>query len=116
MKTGVDDKIEMGHLERILALKDKPAPQWAWLPQVEPAAPERLILKNISGAPSRRFALVNNQTLAGGDTAKVRIGKTNVTVRCVQITESSVIVQIGDAKEPTELFLENSAQPVPLGH
>jgi hypothetical protein len=115
MKSGVDDKLDPAHLDRLLALKESPAPQWAYLPQVEPPAPDRLILKNISGAPSRRFALVNNQTLAGGDTAKVRVGKTNVTVRCLQITENSVLVQIGDAKQSTELFLENKNAAVPLG-
>jgi hypothetical protein len=36
---------------------------------------------------------------------KVRVGKTNVTVRCLEIRGNSVVVQLEGSNEKKELFL-----------
>jgi hypothetical protein len=60
----------------------------------------QLALKGISGSENRRFALINNQPLAAGETAYVRIATGQVKVHCLEIRENSVIISIeGDPKE-----------------
>jgi len=65
----------------------------------------QLALKGISGPANRRFALINNQPLAVGETAYVRIATGQVKVRCVEIRESSVIVSVEGDPEQKELRL-----------
>ena len=54
------------------------------------AVPNRLTLKGISGAPGHRFALINDRTLEKNEEGKVRVGKTNVVVRCLDISDHSL--------------------------
>lgn len=65
----------------------------------------QLALKGISGPANRRFALINNQTLATGETAVVRIGNGQVKVHCWEIREDSVIVSVEGNPEKRELRL-----------
>ena len=64
------------------------------------------MLRSISGTAQRRFALVNDATLAKGDQAKVRVGNTNVVVQCLDITDTSVVLNVNKSGERTELFLK----------
>lgn len=70
--------------------------------------PDDLMLKGISGTPNRRFALVNNQTLATGDRAKVRVGTTNVLVHCLEIRDTSVLLTLDGENQPRELTLRTN--------
>jgi thioredoxin-related protein len=75
-----------------------------------PAPPQRyteLVLKSISGAKNRRFALLNNQTLAAGESARVKLGDTEVKVRCVEIRERSVVVAVEGQESWREVFLRD---------
>jgi hypothetical protein len=108
MKTGVDTKIEVADTSRVLAVKAREAPTLVWQPQVTTPAPETLTLRGISGTPNRRFALVNDRTLTKNEVAKVRIGNTNVAVRCLEISQDRVILQINDSPEKTELRLKST--------
>jgi hypothetical protein len=67
--------------------------------------PDVLTLKGISGVKGRALALINDQTLAVGESGKVRVGTTNVLVRCIEIRNDSVLIQIGESKEQRELSL-----------
>jgi uncharacterized membrane protein YsdA (DUF1294 family)/cold shock CspA family protein len=67
------------------------------------ALPRGLKLKGISGTPSSRFALVNNRTLARGETAVVNLADRSVSVLCVEIRESSVLINVDDAPTTYEL-------------
>src|SRR5581483_6868463 len=61
-----------------------PRPPPAYDP-VSPATPTRyseLALKGISGAKNRRLALINNETLMVGETAKIKIQDSRVEVCC----------------------------------
>ena len=63
-----------------------------------------LTLKSISGTGSKKLALINNQTFALGETAKVRLGDGEVKVRLEEIRDKSVIV-IVEGKGRKELGL-----------
>jgi len=107
IKTGVDEKIDGANTGRVLVRKrdDKPV-SVAWQPVKPTAVPDTLVLRSISGTPQRRFALVNDATLAKGDQAKVRVGSTNVVVQCLDITHTSVVLNVNKSTERTELFLQ----------
>ena len=70
-----------------------------------PAPPQYgdLALKGISGAAGDRLALINNQTLSVGETAKVKVRDARVDVTCKEIREDSVLIVV-DGKV-TELKL-----------
>ena len=93
-RSGADQRIDKSDIARVLNLQKDTAPILAWYPPAPPTSvPDTLQLKGISGTPSRRFALVNDCTLQKDEQAKVRIGKTNLVVRCLEITDRSVILQ-----------------------
>lgn len=110
---GEDSWLDKDKLERLLALKDAAEPASAIEPlwqrtTVPTPVPDHLVLRSLSGPAGRRLALVNNQTLARGEEARVRVGLTNVIVRCLEIRERSVLLRIGGRPEPVELFLPAS--------
>ncbi len=60
----------------------------------------RVRLNGISGTASRRFALINNQPFSVGEQKRLVLGaSTNLLVRCVAITGSSVQIQENDSKD-----------------
>lgn len=66
---------------------------------LEPApipVPDKLILKGIVGVGAGKMALINNQTLSVGESGKVKIGRTTVMVRCLEIGTNSVLIAVGD--------------------
>jgi hypothetical protein len=65
----------------------------------------QLSLKGISGPTNRRFALINNQPLAAGETAYVRIPGGQIKVQCWEIREESVVISIEGDPEKKELRL-----------
>lgn len=74
-------------------------------PTAPPPRYTDLVLKNISGTKDRRFAILNNQTFAAGDTAKVKLHDGTVNVRCLEIRDSSVVVTIDGQSEQREIKL-----------
>ena len=105
----------------ISAMKQAAPVKWrtpgaATLPQAEAqpparapvtAAPRRtdLQLTGLSGTAARRFAIINNQTFAAGETARVKVRDGTLSLLCQEIRAQSVLVQIDGAKETQELFL-----------
>ena len=75
-----------------------------------PALPQRyteLVLKSISGTKKRRFALINNQTLAVGESARVRLEDSEVKVRCLEIRDRSIVVAVDGQEGSREIFLRD---------
>jgi hypothetical protein len=112
---GEDSWLDKDKLERLLALKAAPDAgtplEPLWQRTVVPTpVPDTLVLRNLSGTGNRRLALINNQTLAKGEEARVRVGQTNVQVRCLEIRERSVLLRIGGRTEPMELFLSSDTR------
>jgi hypothetical protein len=113
MKYGEDDRLFPADLDRIrridttrqTARVSRPAnagpPPAAALTPV----PDQLTLVGISGTGKRRLALINDRALAENEEAKVRVGETNVTIRCVEIRVDSVVIQVVGAEEKQELPL-----------
>jgi hypothetical protein len=104
IELGVDSWIDKDNLERVINLKDNPSDQTSAIPPwqqttVPTVVPPTLVLRGVSGTSNRRFALVNDRTLEIGESAKVRVGDSNVVVRCVGIDDVAVTLEIGATKE-----------------
>ena len=69
----------------------------------DPQYDQDIVLKGISGIPDRRFAVINNQTLGKGETGRIKAGQKSVTVKCLEIKERSVVVQIEGIEQPKEI-------------
>lgn len=110
IERGMDSWIDKDQLEQVIKLKDKSSDQPVGVPlwqqaTARTAVPQTLELRGISGSGKRRFALVNDKTLEIGESAKVRIGTTNVIVRCLVIDETSVTLSVGDSGDRRTLTL-----------
>ena len=66
-----------------------------------------LTLKSISGAGSKRLALINNQTLAPGESGKVLLNNGEIKIRVEEIREKSVIITIEGKPDRKELSLKD---------
>jgi protein disulfide-isomerase len=83
-----------------------PQPAFVPIPPAQPMHYGELTLKGISGANNQRFALINNQTLAVGETAKVKVHDDRVEITCVAIYKESVLISIGGNKMELKLRQE----------
>ncbi|MGN6553833.1 MAG: protein DA1 [Verrucomicrobiota bacterium] len=72
------------------------------------AGPETLMLKGVSGTKNQPLALINNQSFTIGESGKVRLGKTNVTIRCLAIRPDSVKIKLVESGEEHELTLPSA--------
>lgn len=128
IKNGEDTVITMADIDRIRFVKDgvtAPSPAATvnavlYMPTPAPSpVPDTLTLKGISGVGQHRFALINNATLETMERGRVRVGQTNVVVRCLEIRSNSVVIEILQqagvggqgrpfvaGKEKKELFLD----------
>ncbi|MSU57880.1 MAG: protein DA1 [Pedosphaera sp.] len=117
MKYGVDPRLTGIDLTRVRKVeipdsaKDKPAaPVFAAVPvrATPPPAPETLTLKGIMWSPTRPMAMINDHTFALNEESKVRLGQSNVVVRCVAIRQDAVVIRVGGSSEPQTLTLGKS--------
>jgi len=70
------------------------APEFVPIPPATPIRYEQLALKGISGAANRRVALINNETLMVGETAKIKVKDTKIEVTCKEIRANSVLLMV----------------------
>ena len=115
VKVGVDPEIERENLKRVLVLREaqsEPAePPFAFAVAAPPRpAPTNLVLKGLSGSKLRRFALINDGTFAVNEQGKVRLGESNVVLRCVAIHDDAVTVHVSGESAPRRLPLKASNQ------
>ena len=54
-----------------------------------------LVLKGISGSSDSRLAIINNHTFGVGDEANIVTPQGPIHVRCVEIKDSSVVIESG---------------------
>lgn len=85
--------------------RGEPSPLFGGAAAAPPTRFTNLVLKSISGPANRRLALLNNQTLAVGESAKVQLDERNVKVRCQEIRAKSVVVQVEGEPETREVRL-----------
>jgi len=108
-KLGIDPEIDPEHLERIVELRTPsvaPREPFVALPAVPRVGPTNLVLKGLSGSKTRRFALINDGTFALNEQGKVRVGESNVVVRCLEIHDNAVKVRVADESEIRTLVLK----------
>jgi hypothetical protein len=74
------------------------------IPQIN-ALLEKLSLKGISGVKGQPLALINSSTIAEGELAEIRCGHQLVKVRCLEIRERSVLVELDGTRETKEIKL-----------
>lgn len=68
------------------------APVYEPLPQVAPVQYGDLALKGISIGPAGRMAMINNETLAIGESAHIKVHDSRVEVVCKEIRDDSVLI------------------------
>ncbi len=107
VKTGLDEALPQTDSVADLALrKDEPPPvTWPPPPCLPTPVPDTLTLKGISGGRERKFVLINDCTLTKNEQARVRLGSSNVVVRCVDLRDHSAVIQVKGTPGATELFL-----------
>jgi len=113
MKYGVDarligdDLVRVRKIETPVAMKSPPPPAStaALLSSVAPPPPpETLTLKGVLWS-TRPSAIINDRTFMVNEVNKVRLGSSNIVVRCISISQDSVIVQVAGSGEQQTLKL-----------
>lgn len=66
-----------------------------------------LVVKSITKTPSRRFVLINSETLASGEAAWFNLGRNKVKVQCVEVREKSVLIRVDGEAATRELLLSD---------
>ena len=67
-------------------LKASDLPEPSWVKQIK--------LNGISGTSERRLAIINGKTFQTGDHESLKLGEKTVTVRCIEIRQTSVVISI----------------------
>ena len=64
-----------------------------------------LFLKGISRAQALPLALINGSTVAQGETAEIRSGLQIIKIKCLEVREASVLLELYGSKEIREIHL-----------
>jgi hypothetical protein len=110
MKYGVAEQLEEGHVDALRDVKMPPAKTVAVNPAIyhntNPPAPAPATIK-LQGVlwGNQPVAIVNGRSFFAQELNQVKIGGTNVTIRCLEIREKSVRIQNVDSGKEQELSL-----------
>jgi len=112
MKYGVAAQLEEGHLDALRDVKLPTAKSVAGSPAVYAAAgtnkpvvaPAVLKLDGIMWG-TRPVAIINGHSFLADDQNQVKVGGTNVTIRCLGIQKTSVRIRNVDAGKELDLYL-----------
>ena len=106
VKSGLGERIRSGPPgHRLSAPKTERTLAHGWPAPVPTPVPATLQLRGISGRPGHRLALINNETLQAGDLARVRVGTSNVLVRCLSVETNSALIELMGTGERQALRL-----------
>ena len=116
MKFGVDDRLVGDDLRRVRNVElpraaARPATNAPVYNPAPPPVPDTLVLRGllwVSGRQEQPVAIINNRTLGVNEEGKVRVGKTNVTIRCLAIRQDAVRIRIVGTGEERELRLKTA--------
>ena len=84
----------------VAAVRTVPNPVPA-VPEVAAAVPATL--NGLSGTKDRPLAIINNYTFAKGEEADVHIGSGRMHIRCVEIKEESVVIDVNGERQELRL-------------
>lgn len=110
MKYGVAEQLEEGHVDALRDVKMPPAKTVAVNPatyhNTNPPAPAPATIK-LQGVlwGNQPVAIVNGRSFFARELNQVKIGGTNVTIRCLEIRKKSVRIQNVDSGKEQELSL-----------
>jgi hypothetical protein len=111
IKHGVDGRL-LDDLDRIRKVTEKNPAATLQQAQALPntialtPVPDTLTLIGISGAGIGRLALINDRAFCVKESGKVRVGKTNVHIRCLEIRDGSVLIEVTGSQEKQELSIK----------
>ena len=77
------------------------------VPQVNLAVDQLIRLKGISGTKEQRLALLNNKTFAEGETGELKTANGVLKVKCREIRDGYVLIEIPGVSEVRELRLRD---------
>ena len=109
MKSGVDQKLDPATLDRVFVTTKEPqtaAPAWTIAAKTATPVPTSIQLRSVSGTATRRFALINDKTFAPNELGRVRLGTSNVAIRCLEVTDRGAVIQLVSTGEKRRLVLE----------
>jgi len=110
MKYGVAAQLEAGHVDQLRDVKMPSAKSVSSSPAIysrtNTPAPARAIIK-LDGVlwGSRPVAIINGRSFLANDLNPVKVGGTNVNIRCLGIQKTSVRIQNVDSGKEQELCL-----------
>ncbi len=113
MRWGVDSDLLAEDLTRVRRVEMRAAPQQTKSLQPTPgskavertAGPDRLILKGITYGAGKPLAIINDHTFGVNELASVRVGITNIVIRCLAINKDRVRVVVVATGGEQELSL-----------
>jgi len=73
--------------------------------RAKPVPATEIRLKGLTGRGKRPMALINKETLAAGDTARLEVAGKFVRVQCLEVRTTSVLLKVEGEEEPRELKL-----------
>jgi hypothetical protein len=108
---GEDDQLLADDLARIRRVAmpvrtNAAAANFSIQPAELPPEPDKLVLKGVKWSTTRPIAFINDRSFEAREEATVRVGKTNMTVRCLAIRKDSVVIQVVGSKEQQTLRLK----------
>jgi hypothetical protein len=107
MKAGVEDHLDAGNADSVLALRKPEAALPVWPQAVPTKVPDTLQLKGVAGQPGHRLVLVNDLTLAVGEGGQARVGTSKIPIRCLAATESTAEIELTITGQHLWLTLTN---------
>ena len=115
MKYGTDDRLVSDDLRRVRNVElprtaARPATNFPLYNPAPAPVPDTLVLRGIYWAQERPAAMINNRTLGVNEEGKVRVGETNLTIRCLAIRQDSVRIRIVSSGEEQELRLKTASR------
>jgi hypothetical protein len=111
MRWGVNPRLNAANLDDVRNVemprpRTDPATKITFYVEQPTPVPDTLLLKGISSSKSQPLALINDHTFAAGESAKVRVGATNMLVRCLTVGGHSARIQVVDSGREMELQLD----------
>jgi hypothetical protein len=112
MKYGETGQLEAGHVDQLRDVKMPSAKSVAGSPAIysranTPAPPPAPAIIKLDGVlwGSRPVAIINGRSFLANDLNPVKVGGTNVNIRCLGIQKTSVRIQNVDSGKEQELYL-----------
>jgi hypothetical protein len=109
MKYGVDSVLhpdDLNNVRNIELPRSNPHPAVSFSPVLIGSRTfNTLILKSIVWSKDHPMATINDRTFEVGNTFKVKLGSSNVTVTCTSIRQNAVSIKVAGGPEEQELHL-----------